>query len=37
MKQAIREMMYKPHELARNETPNLEDLYLYYFDEEPAS
>jgi len=24
----------KPHNNAKNETPNLEDLYLYYFDEE---
>ncbi|WP_226681909.1 ABC transporter ATP-binding protein [Sutcliffiella horikoshii] len=27
----------KPHEDAVNEAPNLEDLYLYYFDEEVAS
>ncbi|MCH1627044.1 ABC transporter ATP-binding protein [Ferdinandcohnia quinoae] len=24
----------KPHQYAKNEIPNLEDLYLYYFDEE---
>ncbi|UAL47185.1 ABC transporter ATP-binding protein [Sutcliffiella horikoshii] len=27
----------KPHPAALNEAPNLEDLYLYYFDEEVAS
>ncbi|WP_404348204.1 ABC transporter ATP-binding protein [Sutcliffiella horikoshii] len=27
----------KPHPAAVNEAPNLEDLYLYYFDEEVAS
>ncbi|WP_404446042.1 ABC transporter ATP-binding protein [Sutcliffiella horikoshii] len=27
----------KPHPVAVNEAPNLEDLYLYYFDEEVAS
>lgn len=27
----------KPHANALNEAPNLEDLYLYYFDEEVAS
>lgn len=26
----------KPHEIAKKEIPNLEDLYLYYFDEESA-
>ncbi|MDK7669162.1 ABC transporter ATP-binding protein [Cytobacillus oceanisediminis] len=26
----------KPHQNAQNEIPNLEDLYLYYFDEEVA-
>lgn len=26
----------KPHQNAKNENPNLEDLYLYYFDEEVA-
>ncbi|MFT4412215.1 ABC transporter ATP-binding protein [Fredinandcohnia humi] len=26
----------KPHQNAMNENPNLEDLYLYYFDEEVA-
>ncbi|WP_404469100.1 hypothetical protein [Sutcliffiella horikoshii] len=27
----------KPHPAAVNEAPNLEDLYLYYFDGEAAS